>query len=144
MENEEDQKISSAEELENVLKARKEKISNRKMNGAAMDRVHAVDHIMLANQWVKVINVVIQDKYIRDVLNQRIVSPLRTGFEKTHMAIAIELGMREDEVIACEEEGKAILFDHLEKCCSSDFIEKFNRNKTLQKTVEKTIKEIGN
>jgi hypothetical protein len=139
----EDITIKSAEHLENVLKKRKEDIKARKINNAPMDRVRAVDHILLANQWLKVINVVIQDQYVRNVMTQRIVTPLRTGQAKSHLIIALELGMREDEVIACEKEGKEILFRHLEACCSSEFVEKFNRDQRLRREVEKTIKETG-
>lgn len=135
--------INNAEQLDNVLKERKENIRSRGINKAAMDAVRAVDHVALANQWVKVISVVIQDAYVRNVMLQRMVTPLQTGKSKSHMCIAIELGMRVDEVIACEEEGKRILFSHLERYCSSDFVEKFNRDRALRRSVEKSISESG-
>lgn len=137
----EDITIKSPEQFENVMKKRREDIQARKMNNTAIDRTEFADHVQVANQIVKIINVLNIDPYIKKVMTLRILGPITTGKERTHLSIALELGIMAQEVREIEREGILIVNDILQKVCSADFVEKFNKDRKVQEEIEKEIKK---
>ena len=128
-----------------AMKKRKEDAKNRKINQAAIDRPEAAaryTHVDIANQMLKVISQLKIHPLCKQVMTIRILGPYSTGKEATHLSIALTLGLREDEVKEIEMDGIMALDDALQKASSTDFVDRFNKNKKVDQMVNE-IKRMG-
>ena len=133
--------IKNPEQYENVMRQRKADIKAHKMNNTLIDKTQFADHCAIANMVVKIINTLNIDPYIKKVMTMRILGPITTGKERTHLSIAIELGMFVNEVREIEQAGIIIVNGILQKVSVGDFVDKFNKDSKVQKEVEKEIKK---
>lgn len=86
-----------------------------------------ISHMETANASIKLIQVAPLHETIKKILTLRIGGPIVNKREMTHLAIALRLGLKEDEVRRLEAEGVAILKDYMTKICISDGIGVFNK-----------------
>lgn len=128
--------IRSQEEHRKMLAERKEKSDLRQVRE---DNVSNYSHAQVASQLIKVINSIKIDPFVQKVMTLRVLGPMITGRERTHVSIALELGATIDDVEQAEAYGMQVVGEMLEKVSMPDFIEKFNRNKK----VEDAVKELG-
>lgn len=128
--------IKSAEEHKRMLAERKEQSDLRHVRE---DKVSNYSHQQVASQLIKVVNSLKIDPFVQKVMTLRILGPMITGNERTHISIALELGATIDDVEQAEAYGMQIVGEMLEKVSMPDFIEKFNRDSR----VEKAVKELG-
>jgi len=129
--------VNSPDEFFKIMKDRQEKARKRIVNDDVLTDDNArYRHEDAANLFLKVLNVLKVDPMVKKIVNMRVLAPLTTGKERTHMSIALELGLREFEVKQMEEAGVNIISEHLEKTSSADFIEKFNREKKLVNAIK--------
>ena len=136
--------VNSVEEFANLMKGRRQAAKEHKVNPKTTHAPFAfAKHVEMANLVVKVINVIDIDPIIQKVITMRILNPVLHGSEKSHMAIAIELGLTEDEVRNIEQAGITILDSYLQKICAEDFVNTFNRDKKLATEVKKIQLELG-
>ena len=132
--------VNTPDDLARLLKDRKEKAKRRIMNKDKISTGNvSVQHLELANMVVKVINVLNVSPLVKKVVSKRIMSPALYGKELSHLSIALELGMREHEVRMLEKEGVEALSIHLSRVSSREFIDKFNRDKHLNKMVNESL-----
>ena len=136
----EDNTIRSPEQFERMMKARREKARNRIANFDKIDQDKSkhVQHADVANQVLKVVYSLDMHPRIKQVLTLRIMGPINTGREATHLSIAISLGLKEGEVKEMETEGLYQLHEALKAVSSKEFVERFNKSKK----VEEAVKEI--
>lgn len=137
--------IKSTDQFEKIIRERKDKARKRQVNKNCMNKEQlpaSVNHADVANQVIKVISVLNIDPYIKRVMTMRILAPMLTGKSKSHLSIALELGMTEDEVKEIEQYGIGIVNDLLQKCSSADFVNKFNRDSKVEQEVKKLGKSL--
>ena len=137
-----DTPIRNKEEYFNRMAKRKENAKNRIMNTDATKPTPNVSHVDVANQVLKVIAVLDIHPTVKKIMTMRIMGPLSTGIETSHMNIALTIGMREEQVREAEAEGLAVLSEALQAVSSKEFIEKFNKDKKVDQAV-KEIKNVG-
>ena len=133
--------VNKPEDLTKLLKSRKDQGAKRLINEEKMSseqQIH-MNHPEIANLMIKVINFLKVDPMIQKVISMRLMNPLTHGVEKTHLSIALELGVREGEVREIEQAGMDILEHHLQKTSSKDFIEAFNRETNLENTIQNEL-----
>ena len=135
-----DKIIRTHEQFNNLIKSRNEKAALNQINEEAM--VHA-DHAACASQAIKVVNSIRMDPFIKKVMTLRLIGPVVTGHERTHISIALELGATIDDVIQAEQAGLKIVGDMLQKVSLPDFIEKHNRNRAVSDAIDGEIKKQG-
>ncbi len=119
--------IENREQLQNVLKETKIDVTEDKKR---------FDHASIASQAIKVVNSMKLDPFVKKVMTLRMMSPIVTGRERTHLSIALELGCSVDEVKQAEQYGVKCVELFLQKCELPEFIEKFNREKAVRHAVE--------
>ena len=130
----------------NYIKAMKIE-SQENLNNMMADRPNAVsreeqlrfDHAAVASQAIKMINSIRMDDFVRKVMTLRVMGPMLTGRERTHISIALELGATEDDVIQAEQYGMKVVEDLLHKVNSQDFVNKFNAEEKLKRTIESEL-----
>jgi hypothetical protein len=125
-------RIESQENLNNMIADRPEAVSRE-------ERLR-FDHAAVASQAIKMINSIRMDDFVRRVMTLRIMGPMITGHERTHLSIALELGATEDDVIQAEQYGMKVVEDLLQKVNSQEFVNKFNAEEKLKRTIESEIK----
>lgn len=123
-------RIEHSDQFHNVVADRKVESSEERM---------AFDHAAVASQAIKVVNSIRMDPFVKKVMTLRILGPMVTGNERTHISIALELGASVDDVIAAEKYGTQVVENLLHKCSTQDFVEKFNR----ERAVENAVNEMG-
>lgn len=124
--------IGSKEQLENVIADRPQVKSK--------DEQFKYDHAAVASQAIKVINSINMDPFVKKVMTLRVLGPMITGHERTHISIALELGASVDDVIQAEAYGIQVVEALLNKVSTQDFINKFNRDEA----VNRAVKQLGN
>ncbi len=132
--------VNRPEDLKKVLGKRRDEANKRKMNSSNLDKEEhtpTVEHLDAANQLVKIINVIKMEPIIKKVMSMRIIRPLETGEDRSYLSIGLELGISEREIKQIEEAGVEILAGYMTKYCSSEFVEKFNREKKLREELNK-------
>jgi hypothetical protein len=86
-----------------------------------------INHVDTANAAIKMImSTPLHDK-IKRIMIMRIGSPILKQKAMSHLAIALQLGMREGEVLRLEMEGVMIVRDYMDKVCMKDSMDKFNK-----------------
>jgi hypothetical protein len=114
----------------------------RKKSDARQIRTEAVrkySHAEVASQAIKVVNSLPLDPFVKKVMTLRIIGPLITGHERSHMSIALELGAPIDDVIQAEEYGTEFVENAMAKCSMPDFIGKFNSDRAVENAVKGDI-----
>jgi hypothetical protein len=123
--------------------------SNEHMQNLLTDRPQAeigkeerfqFDHAAVSSQAIKMVNTMRMDPFAKKVMTLRIMGPMLTGRERTHVSIALELGATIDDVIQAEQYGIKLVEDLMAKVALPDFIEKFNRDTAITNAV----KTLGN
>lgn len=94
-----------------------------------------IDHVKTASAMVKFINCVPMSPEIKKIMVLRIGNPLTKKSEMTHLAIALQLGMREEEVFQLERIGIEKVSKYMERTTIQDGINSFNKD---SKNVKKT------
>jgi hypothetical protein len=98
------------------------------------------DHAAVSSQAIKVVNSIKMDPFAKKVMTLRILGPMITGHERSHVSIALELGATIDDVIAAEKYGIEIVEKLLHQVELPEFVEKFNRDAAITDAV----KTLGN
>ena len=129
--------VNKPEDLEPVLKDRIEKARKHQMNEAVMGNDPKVNHLEVANQVLKAIQMMSVDQRIKDVMTVRILGPIKAGREISHYEIALKFKMSEAEVKEIEIAGQEILTGYLQKVSSPEFMAKFNRENKAFKDIVK-------
>lgn len=109
------------EQIVNKLEA--EKKAEKQINRVKT----TINHVETANAAVKMIMLAPLHDKIKQIMILRIGSPLMKQKAMSHLAIALQLGMKESEVFRLEMEGVQIVRDYMEKVCLQDAIGKFNK-----------------
>ena len=130
--------VNSTDEFAKVMKDRLKTARKRQMNEHCMSEdTPSFNHLMVANTMIKALNSLKVDKTVVKIISMRILAPLQTGKERTHMSIAIELGMREWQVKEAEVAGVQILEDCMMKFSEKEFIDKYNTDKIVSEEINK-------
>lgn len=137
----EDKIIKTQDQLRNVLEGRQAKAALKQVND---DACPSVNHAAVASQVIKVVNSIRMDPFIQKVMTLRVIGPLVTGHERTHLSIALELGASVDDVEQAEAAGIEIVNNLLQKVATPEFIEKFNRNRVAENLIRSEISKKGN
>ena len=103
------------------------------------ETVKQYSHAEVASQAIKVVNSLPLDPFVKKVMTLRIIGPLITGHERTHISIALELGAPIDDVIQAEEYGIDFVNEAMAKCALPDFIGKFNADKKADTAIRREI-----
>ena len=127
-----DNVIHNADEFDAYIKSRQNKaLFDRDANGQLK-----VDHIGAANAMVKMIMLTPMDKWVKRVMIMRIGDPTKKEKPRTHMQVALSLGMMEQEVIEAEQYGMKVVGDFMNRVSSTEFADRFNKEQTLRSQVE--------
>lgn len=109
----------------------------------SFETTQTVDHGRVACQAIKVVNALKIDPFAKKVMTLRLLGPMITGRERSHMSIALELGASVDDVIQAEEYGIDAVNKALELVALPDFMEKYNRERALSAVVEGELNKNG-
>jgi hypothetical protein len=123
--------INSADDAERVLRERKPintKIEKIKVN-----------HAEFASLTIKILAGIKIDPFVRRVMTLRVMGPLITGHEKSHIAIALELGASVTDVVDAEKYGVTVIESFMKKVSNNDFINKFNRDDAVDRAVKQEM-----
>lgn len=100
--------VDDLDQVDQYLNQRKEDMESGKLfeeNGGTI----TVDHVATANCLIKFINTIPKlDPWIKKILIMRLSRPLINGKPMSYLAIALELGMSEQDVKDLEIAGKKI------------------------------------
>ena len=130
--------IRSKEQFENRLAERRSKSDLRQVREEA---VASFSHAEVACQVIKVVNSLNMDPFVKKVMTLRVMGPMITGGERSHMSIALELGAPVDDVIQAEEYGRQVVSEILCKVNVPEFVEKYNRNRKVDAAVKSMVQE---
>lgn len=119
-----------------MIEARRKKSDLRQVR---TETVKQYSHAEVASQAIKVINSLPMDSFVKKVMTLRVIGPLLTGHERTHISIALELGATIDDIIQAEEYGIDFVNEAMAKCALPDFIGKFNADKKVESSVRGMI-----
>lgn len=128
--------IRNQEQHRAVLAERRAKSDLKQMR---TESIRKYSHADVASQAIKVVNSLPMDPFVKKVLTLRIIGPLITGHERTHISIALELGTTETEVMQAEEYGIEFVNNAMEKCSMPDFVGKFNADKKAESVIRDAI-----
>ena len=128
-------RINSPEMLSNVLK---EKKTEGRVELSKEEKLQ-IDHVALATQSIKMINSSSVDPLVKKVVTLRIIGPMLTRKSRSHISIALELGVTENDVIQAEEYGANVLCELMTRVDSQEVIDKFNSDETVKKAVSQQI-----
>ena len=133
--------VNNAEDFQRIMGDRLKTARKRQINMDKLgDDTPHVHHMQVANLVLKILHTLKIDPIIKKVMSMRIIGPLQTGKETSRLSIALELGIRELEVEEIENAGLEILDHYLKKTNSPEFVEKFNREKSLLEEINKIKK----
>ena len=128
-------KINSPEMLDNVLKEKKE-VELEKLSKE--EQIHA-DHVGLATQAIKMINSAKVDPLVQKVVTLRLLGPILTGNARSHISIALELGVTEHDVVQAEDHGREVLSQLMTHVEPQEVVDKFNSDETVNRAVSNLI-----
>jgi hypothetical protein len=86
-----------------------------------------INHEQTANAAIKLVMLTPMPQLIREIMIMRIANPALKRGAMSHLAIAMQLGMREGEVLKLECEGVQIVREYMRKTSLHDGIGKFNK-----------------
>ena len=101
-----------------------------------------INHVDTANAAIKMVMLAPLHDKIKRIMILRIGSPILKQRAMSHLAIALQLGMREEEVFRLEMEGIQIVRDFMEKVCLTDSVAKFNKDGS-EAEVRNTLSDIA-
>lgn len=127
-----DEIIKNKGQFDALMKKRRDNSLYKKV----IDGKIEVDHVATANAIIKFIMLVPMDRWVKKVMIMRIGDPTKQKKPMSSMAVALALGMTEDEVIEAEEYGKKVVGDFMQRVTAPEFVEKFNREKSLEAQVK--------
>jgi hypothetical protein len=128
--------IRSKEQFNNRIAERRSKSDLRQVREEA---VASFSHAEVACQVIKVVNSLNMDPFVKKVMTLRVMGPMITGGERSHMSIALELGAPVDDVIQAEEYGISVVNTMLAKVSTPEFVEKFNRDRAVMNAIKGVI-----
>jgi hypothetical protein len=128
--------IRNQEQFKNLMAERREKSDARQVRSEVMT---SVDHSKVACQAIKVINSVNIDPFVKKVMTLRVLGPMITGHERTHISIALELGATADDVEQAELYGIDVIGKLLEKVALPEFQAKYARDRATQNAIKGEI-----
>ena len=128
--------IKNKEQFDNIIAERRKKSDLRQVRE---DAVTTYDHAKVACQLIKVVNSINIDPFVKKVMTLRILGPMITGKERTHISIALVLGSTIDDVDQAEVFGIDCVNTMLEKVAMPDFVEKARREGIVKKSVSGLI-----
>ncbi len=134
----EDRIIRSQEQHRKMIEERRKKSDLRQVREECVSNY---SHAQVASQIIKVINSIKIDPFVQNVMTLRVMGPMITGKERTHISIALELGATVDDVEQAEAYGIGVINHMLERVAMPDFIEKYNRNAKVERAVKELAKE---
>lgn len=109
--------IDNIDQIDDYLAKRNAAVKKEKLYDMKNNVMH-VDHLATASTMVEFINAMpdnVMDHWIKEIMIARIGRPALNGRKMTHLAIAIELGMRESQVKELEKIGVKICNEYLER-----------------------------
>jgi hypothetical protein len=124
--------IQSKEHLNNVIESRPDAENKAKRM--------QFDHAAIASQTIKLINSMRIDPFVKKVVTLRLLGPCTTGRERSHISIAMELGVRVHDVVQAEDYGKAAMLAFMNSTDLQEAVERYNRDDA----VNNAVKEMGN
>jgi hypothetical protein len=130
--------IKNKEQFDKIMAERRKKSDLRQVRE---DAVTTYDHKKVACQVIKVINSINIDPFVKKVMTLRVLGPMVTGQERSHMSIALELGATVDDVEQAEAYGVACVNTMLEKVSLPDFIGKYNCDRAVRNAVKGVIEQ---
>jgi len=86
-----------------------------------------INHERTANAMVKMVMLAPIHDTIKRIMILRIGSPLLKQKPLSHLAIALQLGMKESEVFKLEREGIEIVTEFMNRICLPEAVGKFNK-----------------
>lgn len=98
-----------------------------------------LNHANTANAMIKFVYIAPLDKTQKKILMLRIGNPLASGKSISHLAIALQLGLRENEVVRIEAEAVKIVSAFMEKVCVLDGVGAFNKETKLENEVKNSL-----
>jgi hypothetical protein len=128
--------IRSKEQFNNRIAERRSKSDLRQVRE---ESVASFSHAEVACQVIKVVNSLNMDPFVKKVMTLRVMGPMITGGERSHMSIALELGAPVDDVIQAEEYGISVVNTMLAKVSTPEFVEKFNRDRAVMNAIKGEI-----
>lgn len=128
--------IRNQEQHKNLLAERRKKSDARQIRTEAVRRY---SHAEVASQAIKVVNSLPMDPFVKKVMTLRIIAPLISGQERSHMSIALELGATVTDVEQAEAYGLEFVENAMAKCSMPDFVNKFNSEKKTERLIRETI-----
>lgn len=98
-----------------------------------------VQHFQVVTLTLKILNSIKIDPFVKKVMTARLLYPVTTGRERTHMSIALELGANVDEVIEAEAYGVQVIEEMMQKCSNQDFVNKFNADAEAKRIINNEL-----
>ena len=86
-----------------------------------------IKHEETANAAIKLVMLTPMPQIIREIMIMRIANPALKRGAMSHLNIAMQLGMREGEVLKLEIEGVHLVREYMRKMTFADAIGKFNK-----------------
>ena len=86
-----------------------------------------INHERTANAMVKMVMLAPIHDTIKRIMILRIGSPLLKQKPMSHLAIALQLGMKEAEVFKLEKEGIEVVTEFMDRICLPEAVGKFNK-----------------
>ena len=130
--------IKTKDQFEKIMRKRRDDADHRRVNPDAMQKDSVpVNHIACVNGVLKLIHCTKMDPIVKKVLTMRLTHPVMFGKERSHLSISLELGVPEYEVKQIEKAGIQIVDGYLQRFSTKEFIDKFNREQSIRKTIEK-------
>ena len=120
-----------------MMKDRKDKIARKQMNNTAVSADIPADHFKAANALLGKLKQIKMDNRLKEVLRMRLIGPLMTGQERSYLSIALEIGTREQEIIEMEAAGLEILDGYIQRFSTQEFIDTYNKNKSIKDILKK-------
>ena len=98
-----------------------------------------IDHKKVAHLFIKMITLAPLHPIVKKIMRLRLIGtkPLYRPFSP--LQVALNLGLREEEVVSMEKEGLYILSDYHKKCCLHEASEEFNQNSRVQRDLKNDL-----
>ena len=128
--------IRNQEQHKSLLAERRKRSDARQVRTEA---VRQYSHAEVASQAIKVVNSLPMDPFVKKVMTLRIIGPLITGQERSHMSIALELGAPIDDIIQAEVYGTEFVENAMAKCSLRDSVGRFNADKKTDNAIRGII-----
>jgi len=134
--------VDNLDQVDAYLKPRNKAVEKEKLF-EFKDNVLQIDHVSTANVLAEFINSIpngAMDKWMKQILIMRIGRPALNGKKMSHLAIALELGMRVEEVKELEKIAIKICNDYLERVTLVEGARGNDNKSLLESTMERVNK----